>query len=213
MYSIWSIFLNVILHLDNTWISLFEVSIALGGVSVAIFFIIGEKPFVQILAMIHFVVLSLNHIYWVATDPIYFWTLFVLFSIYTPFLYNLFHNEILSHSKKIVQGKRNRHMVGVPVVMEFSNGKKVEARTFELSPSGAFISLPLRSLRPITMGEKVSVKFTLAPFRVYQAEAEMIRATHSKGRYPEGIGIHFRSVPDVTRAKLVDTLEEAPFLP
>jgi hypothetical protein len=94
---------------------------------------------------------------------------------------------------------------GVPVKIRTKSGKTINAQTFDISKTGAFIKTREEQ---VIEGEKIYLEI-LTPSGPFTLEAKIIRTSGPQGHYPAGIGIKFSKLGLGARL-LIQQMTESP---
>ncbi len=90
-----------------------------------------------------------------------------------------------------------RKKISIPIHIRQERGLLYLGNTFDLSKSGAFISIPPisnqddKTLESFEVGMLFDLKISLNPVRKIHLKAEVIRKASANGQYPMGIGVRF----------------------
>lgn len=121
---------------------------------------------------------------WVATG---------VFALLTGFIFSPTVWNLIREPKKRWWLQSLRRTVTLPMTIEPVRGSKLETKTYDLSRTGAFVSLSSwdELEYPMHEGDVINVKFNLGTINRISCSAKVIRRTDTSGQYPMGIGLHF----------------------
>ncbi|MCB0366462.1 MAG: PilZ domain-containing protein [Bdellovibrionaceae bacterium] len=120
--------------------------------------------------------------------------------------------SLLREPKKRWWLQAPRKEVSLPMTLEPVRGTTIQARTFDLSRTGAFI--PLDKERdgeyPVRAGDVITVKFNLGSLKRISCHARVVRRAISVGHYPSGIGLQFIELKRTHERILRDYVDSIP---
>lgn len=99
---------------------------------------------------------------------------------------------VLTDPKKRWWARAQRHMTQVPITINPFVGQTLNARTFDISDSGVFVSLSSDDLSNIPkVGDKLRLSITLGSMKKLKCDARVVRFAKPTGIYPQGLGLEF----------------------
>lgn len=111
--------------------------------------------------------------------------------------------QILSEPHRRWWRRANRYLKSVDVILNPFVGQTLQAHTFDLSESGAFIPFEDKPLNEIPkVGERIKISLHLDTLRKIKCEAIVVRAVEPKGSYPKGIGVQFTHMNETYKRSL-----------
>lgn len=127
----------------------------------------------------------------------------LLFSgIYMPLLRKDLR-QILSHPQQRWWRRSPRFQKQVGVILNPFVGSTLEAQTFDLSESGAFIPIQGKPWAELPkVGERLKMSIHFDTLRKIRCEAVVVRAVEARGNYPQGIGIRFTEMDSTYKKSL-----------
>ncbi|MCB0386794.1 MAG: PilZ domain-containing protein [Bdellovibrionales bacterium] len=140
---------------------------------------------------------------WVATG---------VFSALAGFIFMPSVWSLLREPKKRWWLQAPRKEVSLPMILEPVRGSTIQARTFDLSRTGAFIPLDQTPEieYPVRAGDVITVKFNLGALKRISCHARVVRQAISVGHYPAGIGLQFIELKRTHERILRDYVESIP---
>jgi PilZ domain len=111
--------------------------------------------------------------------------------------------QILSEPHRRWWRRANRHKKHVDVILNPFVGQTLQAQTFDLSESGAFIPFADKPWNEIPkVGERIKISLHLDTLRKIKCEAIVVRVVEPKGSYPKGIGVQFTNMNETYKRSL-----------
>lgn len=99
---------------------------------------------------------------------------------------------VLKDPKRRWWVRSKRYNRKIPTTINPFVGDMVQAHTFDISETGAFVSfegIPEEDLPKV--GERIRVSFTINSMKKIRCEAVVVRQADAVGRYPQGVGLRF----------------------
>ncbi len=111
--------------------------------------------------------------------------------------------QILSEPKKRWWLRAQRFHKRVDVILNPYVGQTLQAQTFDLSESGAFIPMDGKSWEEMPkVGERLKVSLHIDTLRKIKCDAIVVRVVEPRGIYPKGIGVRFTDIPETHKRSL-----------
>lgn len=73
-------------------------------------------------------------------------------------------------------------------------GEMLQAHTYDISKTGAFLSVDINSEDVPKVGDVIRVSLNVNSMKKIRCEAQVVRVTEANGRYPDGIGLKFLEI-------------------
>lgn len=85
-------------------------------------------------------------------------------------------------------------------------GDMIQAKTFDISKTGVFISLDESVEHVPKVGDKIRLSFNVNSMKKVRCEAVVVRHSEASGKYPKGLGLQFVEVNKKNEKGLQDLL-------
>lgn len=112
--------------------------------------------------------------------------------------------ELIRHPERRWWRSAARLRIPLPVYLDGPAWLKLDAETWDLSETGAFIPMPRSDLH---VGGRVRLNLKLGVDRQLKLEAKVVRHSDAKGTYPAGVGVQFMNMDHEQRRELRRYLE------
>lgn len=110
---------------------------------------------------------------------------------------------ILSQPQRRWWRRAQRYQKNIDVILNPYVGHTLQAHTFDLSESGAFIPFENKSLDEIPkVGERLKISLHIDTLRKIKCEAVVVRVVEPRGTYPKGIGVRFTDMNETHKRSL-----------
>ncbi len=115
--------------------------------------------------------------------------------------------QILSEPQRRWWRRSPRYQKQLDVILNPYVGQTLQAHTFDLSETGAFIPFEGKLLSEIPkVGERLKLSLHIDSLRKIKCEAVVVRVVEPRGSYPQGIGIRFTEMNDTHKRSLTNYL-------
>lgn len=116
--------------------------------------------------------------------------------------------QILSEPQRRWWLRSPRYQKSIDVILNPYVGQTLQAHTFDLSETGAFIPFEGKSFNDIPkVGERLKLSLHFDSLRKIKCEAVVVRVVEPRGAYPQGIGIRFTEMNETYKRSLNNFLQ------
>ncbi len=116
----------------------------------------------------------------------------MMFVVFVPPLFMPSSLLVLKDPKRRWWRRSKRVNKRVPATLNPFVGEMIQAHTYDLSETGAFVCLEEESNKPMPkVGDTLRISLNVNSMRKIRCEAVVVRIAEPTGRYPRGLGLRF----------------------